>query len=202
MSLLRDTSTAIGDKLIRGLMQLNSRDEAERAAAKIDVSGISSRHLQRQTVRAAADFYQLVGKNVGLKAIIHAEDRSYADKANMTIGLENANPRERRETLFHEMGHLSEFSDDYSRNLASEWVKGRATGGLKSLREMSDHDYAEDEMAFPDNFFHPYVGKHYDYAATEVHSMGLQEFASGRNVVKLFHQDREHFDLMIRYIRQ
>lgn len=198
----RDDVTAVGDKLIRGLMQLNSRDEAEQRAAKIDVSGITSRHLQRQTVRAAADFCQLTGKDVGVKAIIHEDERSYADGENMTIGLEAGSPRSRRKTLFHEMGHFAEFTDPDSKEIASDWVKKRATGEPRSLREMTGQNYREDEMAVPDNFFDDYVGKKYPDDFTEVHSMGLEVFSSGRDIAKLFKKDREHFDLIIRYIRQ
>lgn len=202
LKLSADTHEAAGDKFIRELMRLNSRDEAEQRAAKIDVSDIPSRHLQRQTVRAAADFYQLVGKDVGVKAIDHEGDRSYADDVKMTIGLEGGSPRARRQTLFHEMGHFAEFTDADSTKIASDWVKKRATGEPKSLRELTGHDYDEDEMASPDNFFHPYVGKEYGDGFTEVHSMGLEEFSSGRQVAKLFKKDREHFDLIIRYIRK
>lgn len=183
-------------------MQLNSRDTAEQHAAKIDISGISSKHLQRQTVRVAADFCQLTGKDMGVKAIIHEKDRSYADDTKMTIGLEDNSPRSRRQILFHEMGHFAEFADPESTQIASDWVKKRATGEPTSLRELTGHNYDEDEIAVPDSFFDDYVGKQYPDGFTEVHSMGLEMFSSGRDIVKLFKKDREHFDLIIRYIRQ
>jgi hypothetical protein len=183
-------------------MQLNSRDEAEQLAAKINVSGITSKHLQRQTIRAAADFCQLTGKGVGVRAIINEDDRSYANDTNMTIGLRSGSPITRRRTLFHEMGHFVEFTDPESTKIASDWVKKRATGDPESLQKMTGHAYAEDEMALPDNFFHPYVGKQYEDGFTEVHSMGLEEFSDGYKVARLFKKDPEHFDLIIRYIRQ
>ena len=198
----RDDVTAVGDKFIRGLMQLNSRDEAEQRAAKIDVSSLASKHLQRQTVKAAADFCQLTGKDVGVKAITNEDNRSYADDANMTIGLENGSPRTRRQILFHEMGHFAEFADPESTKIASDWVNKRATGEPESLREMTGHSYDEDEMASPDNFFDTYVGKKYEDGFTEVHSMGLEKFSNGYKVTQLFKKDREHFDLITRYIRQ
>ncbi len=183
-------------------MQLNSRDNAERWAATIDVSGIASKHLQRQTVRVVADFYELTGKDLGVKTIKHEGERSYADDTNRSIGIVDGSPLSRRTKLFHELGHFAEFEDADSKKIASDWVKGRATGEPESLQKMTGFDYAEDEMATPDRFFDAYVGKQYDDGCTEVHSMGLEMFASGRNLVKLFKKDREHFDLIIRYIRQ
>ncbi len=183
-------------------MHLNSRDEAERWAAKIDVSGIPSKHLQRQTVRVVADFYELVGKDLDVKTIKHESDRSYADDSNRSIGIEDGSPLTRRKILFHELGHFAEFNDADSKKIASDWVKERATGEPESLRKLTGDDYDDDEVALPDHFFHHYVGKQYTDGFTEVHSMGFEEFSSGRKVVQLFKKDREHFDLIIRYIRQ
>ena len=199
----RDDVTAVGDKFIRGLMQLHSRDEAEQRAAKIDVSSLASKHLQRQTIRAAADFCQLTGKDMGVKAIINEDNRSYANDVKMIIGLENGSPRGRRQVLFHEMGHFVEFTDPESTKIASDWVERRADGKSELLKTITvNPNYRDDEIASPDNFFHPYVGKEYEDGFTEVHSMGLEQFSDGYKVTQLFKKDREHFDLITRYIRQ
>jgi hypothetical protein len=183
-------------------LQVHSRDEAEQRAAKIDVSDISDKHLQHQTVRVVADFYQLTGKDAGVESIVHEKDRSYASDMTMTIGIRSGSPRNRRQTLFHEMGHFAEFTDAGSTKVASDWIEKRATGEPKSLREMTGLDYDDHEVASPDRFYDHYVGKKYEDGFTEVHSMGLESFSSGHGVAELFRKDREHFDLIIRYIRQ
>jgi hypothetical protein len=182
-------------------MQLNSRDDAEASAANIDVSGLS-KHLQRQTVRAAADFYQLTGKGFDIQTIRLESDRSYALDTDKSIGLEDLNPKARRRILFHEMGHHAEFNDPESTKLASDWVRERASGEPESLSKMTGLRYGDNEVAFPDRFISPYVGKHYDDGFTEVHSMGLENFADGHALTEFFKKDPDHFDLMIRYIRQ
>jgi hypothetical protein len=202
----RDTATAIGDKLIRGLMQLNSRDEAEAWAAKIDVSGIQSKYTRSKTVRNAADFYQLIGKDLGVE-VVHSQKhdgRACANPLDNSISLpEGCSPKSHKKTQFHEMGHFTEFRDPDSGNLAKEWIQKRAEGEAKPLAELTGNSgYRASETALPDKFIHSYVGKVYPGSITEVHSMGLESFADGHNVVDLFKKDREHFDLMIRYIRQ
>jgi hypothetical protein len=200
----RDTATAIGDKLIRGLMQLNSRDDAEAWAAKIDVSGIQSKYTRSKIVRNAADFYQLIGKDLGVEVIHEHDDRSHADPSDSSISLRSGcSPKSRKESQFHEMGHFTEFRSPSSGLLAKIWIEKRAEGEARSLAELTGNSgYTADETALPDKFIHSYVGKVYPGAITEVHSMGLGSFADGHSVVNLFKQDREHFDLMIRYIRQ
>jgi hypothetical protein len=87
--------------------------------------------------------------------------------------------------------------------LARDWIEGRAEGAAKSIAELTgDSRYRASETALPDKFIHPYVGKLYPGPITEVHSMGLESFADGHSVVELFKKDPDHFDLMIRYIRQ
>lgn len=200
-----DIATAIGDELIRGLMQLNSRDEAEAWAAKIDVSEIDSQKTRASTIQNAADFYQLIGKDLGVEAIHYQNrDRACANPLDNSISLpEGSSSKYHRSTQFHEMAHFTEFRDPESGKLAKEWIQGRAEGEAKPLAQLTgDSSYRASETALPDKFINPYVGKLYSGAITEVHSMGLEAFADGHNVVELFKADHEHFDLMIRYIRQ
>jgi hypothetical protein len=122
-----EVSSAIGDKLIRELMDLTDRDEAERWAANIDVSGLG-KNLQRQTVRAVADFYQLIGKDLKVATIRSEADRSYADDTDQSIGLKDGSPKTRRRNLYHELGHHAEFEDTESAKLAVDWVRSRSVG--------------------------------------------------------------------------
>jgi hypothetical protein len=187
-------------------MQLNSRDDAEAWAAKIDVSGIQSKYTRSRTVRNAADFYQLIGKDLGVE-VVHGPNhhgRACANPLDHSISLrEGRSPKSHKKDQFHEMGHFAEFRDPDSGKLAKDWIEGRAEGEAKSIAELTgDSRYRASETALPDKFIHPYVGKLYPGAITEVHSMGLESFADGHSVVELFKKDPDHFDLMIRYIRQ
>jgi hypothetical protein len=188
-------------------MQLNSRDDAEAWAAKIDVSEIQSKYTRSKTVRNAADFYQLIGKDLEVE-VVHAQehgDRAFADRHDNSISLPGGlSPKSRKKIQFHEMGHFTEYRDPISGDLAKQWIRKRADGIAKPLNELVGNVvYKASEMALPDKFIDPYVGRNYlEATITEVHSMGLECFADGRNVVDLFKKDREHFDLIIRYIRQ
>ena len=187
-------------------MQLNSRDEAEAWAAKIDVSGIQSKYTRSRTVRNAADFYQLIGKDLAVE-VVHGQSkngRACANPLDNSISLpEGTSPNYHKKTQFHEMGHFTEFRDPDSGRMAKDWIQGRAEGEAKSIAELTGNSgYRASETALPDKFIHPYVGKLYPGSITEVHSMGLESFADGHSVTELFKKDRDHFNLMIRYIRQ
>ena len=195
---------SIGDQLIHGLMELGDRDTAEERAKKIDISEVGWESDRVQTIKDAADFYQLINKDLGIAKISPKDcTRACARLQDDSIGLpDNRSTRKRRVTQFHEMAHFGEFRDPAAGERAEEWVRSRAAGAVTPLSELTGNlNYRADETAVPDNFVHPYVGKLYGNGITEVHSVGLQHFADGRKLVQLFKQDREHFDLMIRYIR-
>jgi hypothetical protein len=187
-------------------MQLNSREDAEAWAAKIDVSGIQSKYTRSRTVRNAADFYQLIGKDLGIETVHGGETndgRACANPLDNSISLgEGRSPKSHKKVQFHEMGHFAEYRDPASGKLAKDWIKDSAEGEAKPLAELTGDSNYGGETALPDSFIHPYVGKLYPGAVTEVHSMGLECFADGHSVVELFKKDPDHFDLMIRYIRQ
>jgi Phage Mu protein F like protein len=196
----RDESIAIGRKLIHGLMSLNSRDAAEHWASKIDMGSLSP-ELHKQALRNAADFYQLIGNDLGIESIKPEASRSYAKDSDRSIGLVEDTVGKTRRVQFHEMGHFTEFDDPETKSMASDFIRSRATGVPRSLAEMTGIGYGEGEVAYPDKFVDPYVGKVYSDGCTEVHSMGLEMFSNGYSVTKLYDRDPEHFHKMIRYIR-
>ena len=83
-----------------------------------------------------------------------------------------------KRALFHEMSHLLEC--DNAVQWASYEHKNRRTEGeeLEWLGKLTGNSsYRRGELARPDKFFHPYVGKEYADKGTEILSMGLQEFS-------------------------
>jgi len=78
-------------------------------------------------------------------------------------------------TIIHEIGHCWETQLGELRQVAMDFLehrtKGEPTVSLRALHG-PESGYEENEMAKPDRFYDPYVGKRYEYA-TEVISMGL-----------------------------
>lgn len=134
------------------------------------------------------------------------DNRAYADSNTASIGMPNfvvepgqpsRNFEHQKKTLFHEMAHFIEFGDQELARTAKEWVKSRATDEPKQLSKMGNPSYDPDEIAYPDKFLDPYVGKVYENASTEVISMGLEHLAEPWRTRKLFALDPEHFYLTI-----
>lgn len=76
-------------------------------------------------------------------------------------------------TLWHESGHVFEHTNPIFVAAAKDFIKSRATGKPQKLSRLTGKNYGNHEIAYPDNFSTPYVGKIYP-DATEVISMGLQ----------------------------
>jgi hypothetical protein len=86
----REVYESVGDRFIHGLMQLGDRDLAEERASKIGTSEITFKKDRTQTTRDAADFYQLIDKDLGIakispkdcsRACARPEDNSIGSKS-------------------------------------------------------------------------------------------------------------------------
>jgi SPP1 gp7 family putative phage head morphogenesis protein len=103
------------------------------------------------------------------------------------------------DVFVHEFGHFIEYKVPSVKRLATEYLKRRTQGErLQSLRSLTGMGYKRDEVAWPDKFISPYIGKYYRDGATEVISMGLQYMFN--NPAKLYREDKELFDLIVRVI--
>lgn len=86
-------------------------------------------------------------------------------------------------TAVHELAHAIEFTDDRAaaRSLAFLFARSGSNGDLKTLKRLQelqpDNGYQDDEDAWEDEFWSPYVGKHYASGVTEVTSMGYERLA-------------------------
>lgn len=130
--------------------------------------------------------------------------RSYHENGQIKMG-----KRKSAKTVVHEMGHAFGYYDRYraptSQNLLVQeraWRDARqaASGkGVQRLRDLTGIRYGLDEVADPDEFFSPYVGKIYEWGSTEVLSMGLEEMY--RNPIEFFEKDPEHFAFILRFLQ-
>lgn len=138
-------------------------------------------------------------------------ERSYYMEGEKTIYLrENAG----KETVWHEMGHWLEHVLPGARGAAVSYLesrtKGEAERKLKNIGESKQKyaswtgqgigvGYEDHEVAKPDDFLHPYVGKIYRDGATEVTSMGLQYLSE--DPARFYRMDRDHFNFTLGMIR-
>jgi len=103
------------------------------------------------------------------------------------------------------MGHAWEHTDPDVALAARAFLQIR-TGGQqrRTLRSLLPGDgYDPDEVAIPDKFMHPYMGKIYRSRVggrpTEIISMGLEEM--WKNPHRFATEDPEYFDLMYNLCR-
>lgn len=81
-------------------------------------------------------------------------------------------------TLWHEAGHIFEHTNPVFLAAAKDFIKSRSTGRPEQLSTLTgNYLFDDNEIAYPDHFSNPYVGKIYP-GATEVFSMGLQILGS------------------------
>jgi hypothetical protein len=193
----------VAEKFIHDLTQMGDRDRAEKEVSAMMVKGTSPIG-QKIISESAIDFCQLVNKPTMIKSIEFDDKRARADLKNGIVHLTNGkSPLSTRITQFHEMAHHCEYQDKSAGADAEEWVKGRSSGEITPLSQLTGNNgYGADESAHPDSFIDHYVGKLYGQGITEVHSMGLQAFADPDKLVDLYKQDPEHFRLMMRFIRK
>jgi hypothetical protein len=100
-------------------------------------------------------------------------------------------------TTVHEMGHWLEDMDAGVRQRAQAFLARRTQGDMvQRLSALTGNkSYEEHEVAKPDNFMKPYMGKIYRDNATEIISMGLEYLAF--DAVNFAREDPEYFDFMV-----
>ncbi|MBQ7609091.1 MAG: hypothetical protein IJU76_14170 [Desulfovibrionaceae bacterium] len=160
------------------------------AKAKLKKIGYDEEEFKKD----AAEFYQLVGGKIGPVQFFTTEsDRSFA-QGRTSIAISN---KFDKEVLFHELGHLVEGFDKNVYHANRAFIVTRATGDPKRLNTLSKLKYRNNEIAYPDHFTDPYVGKIYSHDSTEVLSMGIQNFISPTALAHFIDKDKEHFELII-----
>lgn len=172
--------------------------------AKIALSAAAPDELRR-AVTSAEDFLaRLFGRDLGqTKATFRAGARAhYKLGRNVMLLARNENAG----VVVHEAGHWVE---DHSSNIHQavlDFLIRRTTGpdgkreALVSLRRLTGRAYKSDEVARPDKFGNPYVGKAYrNDRATEVLSMGLQQMYE--DPTRFASSDADYFDAIWAIVR-
>ncbi|MFW1108374.1 hypothetical protein ACEWA7_20245 [Vibrio parahaemolyticus] len=178
-----------------------SQEEADLWASKQEISASAVARMRKsgypesEVRRDMATYYRLIsGRLDNVRLVTTGSKRASAIINTSTIDIDHDFDRR---TLFHEMSHLLEA--DESVKLANQrFIKKRASGSPQRLSVLTNNrSYKSDEVAIPDNFYSPYVGKVYESGATEVASMGLQQFSSLESMYALYDSDEEMFTLMV-----
>lgn len=188
--------------LLSELMSSNPDDvvAAERAAGKVRIDeSAAARRSRIQLTRILKDFALLTdGKGFAAPLdLIYREPRAWANNTAINIGKQKT-VGETRRILFHEMGHRVELESPALNKAAQDWIQSRATGAPKPLNSiLRTTVYNNSELAYPDKFITPYVGKFYKNGYTEVFAVGLEYFSSAAKLFELFARDEDHFYMMM-----
>lgn len=107
-----------------------------------------------------------------------------------------------KEGVFHEVGHHIEYSVPGVFHLCEAFRAKRvepnvAAIPLNQLKPEALGRYGEHEVAYKGNFIDHYVGKICLGKATEVYSMGLEQFANPEALSAFALKDNEHFLLIL-----
>jgi SPP1 gp7 family putative phage head morphogenesis protein len=196
--------TKVRDQLIAesGISRLEA--EALVSNKEIKILKSATKEIPEDELRShLADFFQMTGGrgSYAVNKIKVTETRAWMGyDGELNLGYNSDS--EKVSTLWHELGHAVENTSRTTRSQLGSWIEKRATGEKTSLASLTGiSSYGDDEIALPDAFIHPYVGKFNDHGSTEVLSMGIQHFSSVEDMLKLYRADREHFWLTIGAIR-
>lgn len=123
--------------------------------------------------------------------------RAYYSYGEGAIRMGNFN---KVQTYVHELGHSYEHRSFVINQKAQKFLASRTKGETaQSLKKLTGSGYEADELAKPDKFFDPYVGKIYGSTASEITSMGVELMYS--NPVRLLERDPEMFEFIVDLLR-
>jgi len=100
----------------------------------------------------------------------------------------------------HEIGHVIERQSDVRQR--AKMFMGRRTRGEspKKLSKITgNRNYRDTEVAKPDAFIEPYMGKVYDHGSTEIHSMGMEYIWATPEI--MLQKDPDMFDFIYKSLR-
>lgn len=187
---------------IREKLRKMPASTAEGLAKQTKIAKSASKVVDEQTIRAnLAEFYAMTGGrgSDSLKTIKYVDSRAHADQDGVLNIGKQATPSEVKQVFFHEMGHHIEFEKSHIRVQLGDWIKARSNGAEpEPLSKLSSNkNYGPDEVARPDKFIDPYVGKVYPDGSTEALSMGIEKFTTRKSMLDFYKADKEHFLLIV-----
>ena len=175
--------------------------EASKRADEFSFSGLG-RERTIEVREHISEFLRLTkGRVSTLSEFIFTDSRAHASRnGEINVGQQSSSYLLNKQTLFHEAGHHFEFSNERVLNAAKAWIESRREGPDQRLSVLTGQPgYGPGEVAVPDKFIDPYVGKVYA-RATEVVSVGLENFTDRSSIMELARRDLEHFLLIIGFL--
>lgn len=185
----------------------------------------STKKYKKLITQDLSEAIQLMGDPPGELRIFRDKDRAYAENyfstgwissndsvkppvENNGVGINVGDEYEMnfraKSVMLHEYGHSLEYRHQEIAIANQQWIKNRSTSDKpEQLNKLTGKTtYTDDEIAYPDKFVDPYVGKTYEgsirqYEATEVFTVGVQHFTDAQNMKKFFEKDPEHFYLTL-----
>ena len=129
-------------------------------------------------------------------------NRGWADPENRVVNLGGKRGKELLGTMLHELAHFKELDTPNGRQASMEFIKSQATGEPVPLRDLTGINYGDSEVAYPDKFIDPYVGRLYPgpEPGTEVVSVGLQMLADPQLAAELALYNPAHFNYALSYM--
>lgn len=129
--------------------------------------------------RQLADKALLMPRDLVVQSTPGARAYFSSSKRLVEIGSNNTS------VAVHELAHAIETSDGQALSNSLSFLAARTKGeNLQKLRDLTGTSFDHDEVARPDKFIHPYIGKDYGKIATEVTSMGYQAMAGDNDLLR------------------
>ena len=192
------------DKLKRN--SIISDDEADQMIAKLEIDkNVKAKH---PNIEQDLKEYIKLTNGQGFENVAAIEnrddDRSCTSEYSRKIFLGRYADKE---SLMHELSHHIEFADSDIGEHSQAFIESRATGKPKKLKVLDKNGgFDDNEIAYPDKFIDPYVGKKYqrdddENIATEVVTTGFERFHSAKDMAELAAKDPQHFAYVLGVIR-
>lgn len=179
------------------------REDAEKWVSQF-TDGIEGGEDKKLIRSGLTDVYLLTGgRGSGIRKITSdpSIDRSYARGGDAREIVFASKLTRGLPVVFHEYAHHMEYENPRLAVASRKFIEDQATSSeIMKLKDITgDQNYGDNEMAFPGNFIHPYIGKIYGHAGspTEVISMGVEQFTDPRQMAFFYKQYPEHFNFTL-----
>ncbi|MFN0246943.1 MAG: hypothetical protein ACKV2T_08535 [Kofleriaceae bacterium] len=152
-----------------------------------------------------ADFMQLTGTTPDV-ALDHDRARAnYVNRGASETSTVNLGRSPQRKTIFHELGHGTEYDNPSVAAAATSFRDARAryaaNGNIPTptrLKELDPRgDYLDAEVGVEGGFTDKYTGRVYATGETEVVSTGVEALVDSKRMLKLYESDPEHLELVL-----
>lgn len=141
-----------------------------------EVAGFLPRAMVRAASRNAVGNYR---SRPALRVEEQDSVRAYYSNSHLAMVISR---QDGRRVVAHELGHWLENNVPGMRSAASAYLRARTAGEEpRRLRELVGSWYDDHEVAKPDRFVNPYMGKIYDTGNTELVSMLFEDYTENNH---------------------